>query len=234
MSHEIILHVGTHKTGTTSFQQALVDHQRPLIRAGVRVATEPTPPGGLRANSTLFSDAVLRPSLVTGFRGRYGRTSAWRDRVAQAGALRLPTNAKVTRSLVSAEALCFARTPAERRRMRMALRLAEATSVKVLLVVRQRDAWRRSWERQTATMHASLDPQDRGTGTDLITGDWYYDVDAIRAFWRRIGTVQELNYEDEVDRHGSTIPGLLEAMGVDPGLVEQDYFLNEGARKEAP
>jgi hypothetical protein len=121
----------------------------------------------------------------------------------------------------SAEALCFARTPAERWRVRLLARACDAEVVSVLCL-RDPVAWRASWEAQ---VHKWRDAVDPGEGTDNILGDWYYDVHAITAFWSGLGEVRVVDYEQALAAEGSVIPALLRAID-SPPAASDDYWLN--------
>lgn len=62
---KLFLHVGTHKTGTTSFQAYLLDNRARIRSQGVAVATEKHPKLGLMANCFSLPNTVLRPALMT-------------------------------------------------------------------------------------------------------------------------------------------------------------------------
>lgn len=222
--HRLYLHVGTQKTGTSSFQRYLLDHRDDLRASGTHVITAAGRDGSPTASLGAYADTVLRPTLRTGFRMRNPpqTEASWRRFVRTVVQVRESVRSSgAQRAVLSAEALCFARTPAERWRV---WALAAACQAEVVSVVCLRDTaeWRASWEAQVGKWHDAVDP---GRGTDNILGDWYYDVEAITAFWSQLGRVEVVDYDRALARDGSVIPALLRAMDI-PATTDRDYWLN--------
>lgn len=227
MARQLFIHVGTHKTGTTSLQYYLADHLESLRRDGLGVVTESRSTGAIHTNCSKLADAVLRPSLVTGARSRDEFPTRHRRREFVALLRRLRSDVRrldTSRLLISSEALCFARTRAEQARMRLVVEACRADAT-VILCVRDVDDWRASWDDQLAKddYPRSYSPAPQ----DDIRSDWYYDLDAITRFWSRVGALQVIRYEDAVEREGSTIPAILEATHTAWAGAGRVYDLNQ-------
>ena len=60
-----------------------------------------------------------------------------------------------------------------------------------------------------------------------ILDDWYFDKDAIAAFWRAISPLSIfLDYDKEVAECGSVIPSFLRTVGLPASLNSVRYFVN--------
>ncbi len=59
-----------------------------------------------------------------------------------------------------------------------------------------------------------------------MLGDWYFDVDAVVAFWSHFGEVRRVDYGAATAEHGSVVPALVAALERPSGLLTKDYRLN--------
>ena len=85
---------------------------------------------------------------------------------------------------MSAEALCFARTKAEKLRVWLMLRLLGGPEVIVVLVQRNQEDGKTSWEHQLTKPGVS---EVRLSDQSDVGGNWYYDLPAIESS-RRVST----------------------------------------------
>lgn len=228
MTRHLFVHIGTHKTGTTSLQTYLTDNEAALRKAGVSVVSQPV--GGRKdANLISFSNAVLRPSL--GVPVRLTKTVSplgrWQRLKLVSHYRRLFGAADRNHIVISSEALCMARLPSELAEIRRFLDFRDL-KVTPVLCVRACEDWRRSWKSHIETWT----PQFRlpfGDGTDDVRGDWYYDLDAIRAFWSQLGPLREVDYNAATERDGTVLPTLLAALDVPTLSDPTGYFQNRSA-----
>ena len=224
----LFVHIGTHKTGTTSLQAYLFDHREQLRRDGVAVCTEGHRKFGETANCFALAHSVLRPTLMTiskmtgdarrpGFRGKAK---------SFAQIARFLSDASAAKFILSAEALCFARDEAELNGIK---RLLCRQGIEVIPIVCFRDgkAWRDSWFAQIAKYEKQF-RHSHGHGSDDIRGDWYFDKDKILRFWREVGPVRVIDFDHTVGKHGTVVPTMLEAMGIRDHDDVENYFLNTG------
>ena len=221
----LYLHVGTHKTGTTSLQAYLMDHHAALRAQNIHVLTETHRKFGEIATCLGFAHAILRNEVQTVARMTGDMPSSSSFRAAQyrrhiRRALKnLPDNSS---AILSAEALCFARTEGEGHRLAKVLSGLGYDIVPVLCFRNDSD-WRASWESELRDWSDRM--TRRGAGSDeSISGDWYYDRDAIVSFWNTFGPVRCVDFDAAVARDGSILPGLLTALDV-PAEDDMDSYV---------
>lgn len=223
---KLYLHVGTHKTGSTSLQAYLLEHKAALKALGTHVITETHREFGEVANCLGFAHSVLRLSLMTVARltgdmpSRRSISRFLHRQMVRSQLKRLPKNAS---ALISAEALCFARTPKERSAL---LGVFKGLDVEVIPVLCQRnnEDWKNSWESELKNWSDRM-THEFGNETDDIRGEWYFDADAIFQFWSEIGPVRTVDFDASVSEVGSVLPALLSVMEIpDTGNTDR-YFL---------
>lgn len=233
----LILHVGTHKTGTTSFQASLKANAAVLAARGVgAVGTPKVGRDGktrLRYNLADFAHLFLRDTIVSGHRLRYGAgrnapgIRGSRSRLQWA----LDLARRPERDLIlSAEAFCFLRTAEEARNMRRFIALTRRTPL-ILLVRRNEADWRASWTAQLSKNPRVRDGLAASDPTTRIDGEWYFDLDAIRAFWAALGDLREIDFDAAIAAEGNIVPQLYRAAGIDPAGLDVEARLNTRAGK---
>lgn len=225
----IVLHIGTHKTGTTSFQKSLGHNRDALMARGVRPILSPRfhrgrRLQGLSANNVLFGDLLLRPGIksVTRIRGGVPDwTEEQRRQRLDALADKLKAFPEDT-LLISSEALCFLRTAEEYEALSRFLETV-GRHVQVLVAFREDQAWRDSWTNHVTAKSRRVARIVRAESEDVsILGEWYFDKSAIRDFWKAFDTT-EIDY----DRQPNVIEALYEALGVPMDALETDIFVNK-------
>lgn len=215
------LHVGPHKTGTTSIQRALKLRAAQLRAAGIACFSEEC--------AWALANTLLRPELNTTPR------LSWGHRLPDLAALEaLPDILRQDRGglrdmVISSEEFSLMRTPLEAFALRRTLGIDFARIVPVI-VRRNLTDWRQSradqlrktgnWDRQKALPDA--------LSTD---GAWYYDQDALLAFWAEIGPSVLLDYDRACAEEGGILPAFARAIG-QPGLFDGvDLRLNVRSRR---
>lgn len=119
--------------------------------------------------------------------------------------------------LVSSEDLSLLRSANEVERLRG---LFAPRELRVAVCLRSRDDWLRSYGTELRRhFHVSEFPESHGyIGADTWLTDW----DAMLRAWRGVlgaDNVVAVDYDDSVRRYGSSIPGVLTALGIDPDAV---------------
>lgn len=203
------LHVGTHKTGTTSIQRALKLSAARLRAAGVAVFPE--------VNAWTLANTFLRPEIRSTPRMSYGDPLPDLARLAAVPAKIAAARGTAPEMVISSEEFCLLRTPLEAFALKSALAPTFARIVP-LITLRNPDDWRAAradqlrktgcWEAQKAL------PDDQSTD-----GAWYYDSAAILAFWQGIGTPVVLDYDRICAEEGDILPAFARAIG-QPGLFD--------------
>lgn len=224
----LVLHIGTHKTGSSSFQRSLQRNAGALIDRGVRPLRERIPgreaPPLRRANATGIAHLFLRPELQTGARIRGEVPALTQKEKAQRRAALAARIARMDEEtvLISAEVFCFLRTEDEQESLR-AFVAATGRRVETLAVFRNDAEWRKSWADQLAKdarVSRALDEAADGPGHDL-RGEWIFDRGAIRGFWAPFG-LREIDY----DACPNIVAALYGALGIDPEGLAIDFRLN--------
>jgi hypothetical protein len=210
------LHVGTHKTGTTSFQEGLSRKAAMLAQSGTRVWPE--------KNAWRLANVFLRPTLVTSPRVSGKAVPATladlqalpdlvRQRLGDCGSM-----------IISSEEFCMMRDALEAHALLAALGSVFERIVPIVVL------------RNVADWKASREDQLRKTGmwdlqkglADMASNDgaWYYDREAIVAFWTAIGPVQVIDYDAACATEGSVMPALARAFGYAGLFDDMDLRLN--------
>ena len=223
---KLFLHIGTHKTGTTSLQSYLMANRERLGREGVAVCTEDHAKFGLIANCIDLPNAVLRPGLMTVARmtGDAKPSGFWQHAKAAAHVKKFLSERGASQFVLSAEAFCFARDDAERDKTKKMFSTPDVAIVPVVCF-RNEAAWRESWFGEIERWRPKC-RHGHGEGTGDIRGDWYFDKDAIVRFWQQIGDVRTIDYDAAVRDRGSVLPALLDAMEIADAGDTEKYFLN--------
>ncbi|TFH86347.1 hypothetical protein EQG41_11835 [Billgrantia azerbaijanica] len=129
--------------------------------------------------------------------------------------------------VLSAEAFCFTREPTEMERMGRLLKGVPHQVVPVLCT-REEIGWRASWFDYLDRCEKNA-VMEVGAGKNSVRESWYFDIDAIRSFWARLGPLVEIDYDAAVRAEGSVIPALLEAMNLPLIGTLDSYVFNQRA-----
>ncbi len=226
MTQTVYLHVGTHKTGTTSFQTCLYNNRDALAQNGARLYVE-AEGDPASANCVKLAHSVLRRSLQTpSRRAAYVKKQGLFQRAVQDARIkRFLASQDSAKAIVSAEAFCFARTSDERNDIRR-LFARGGLSIVPVICFRSDRGWRKSWFSHLDRWEAQFEGP-AGDGTDNIRNEWYFDRDAVLAFWSGLGAPQVVDYDAAVAEHGTVIPDLFKAMDIPCDVELSPYFLNK-------
>lgn len=224
----LILHIGTQKTGSTSFQGVLERHEDLLRSRGVwpwRDLDDGRGQGQGRGgmNAGFLADCVLRDEVksIPRLKGLHGQLPAPERARLLARAARDIARLPHRDVVVSAEAFAFLRTREEQETMRRFI-AATGRTAEVLVVFRDPASWQLSWEGEAAKdagVAAANAIQPPGT---KITDAWYYDRKAIETFWRSLAPVSVLEYDGSVN----IVAALCEAAGISTDGLETALTLN--------
>ena len=225
----LVLHIGTHKTGTSSFQESLKKNAKTLISCGIRPVRGPVfqdgkrVPGKNRVNHTHLTHLLLRPEIRSGARVRRTvpvlspeQRLRQLDRLAE----RLSGLDEET-LLISAEGLCFLREASEQALLR---RFVERVGreVQTLVVFRKEGDWRASWENQLMKQSNEIYQIAKTEAEDVsLLGDWYFDKTAIKEFWAPFNL-----HQIEFEAHTNIVKPLYDAIGQSDGGLQTEVFKN--------
>jgi hypothetical protein len=227
---QLYIHVGPHKTGTTSIQAFLAQKRLELAGRGVAAYAEVVPSGAVQTNAWHLAHCFIRPELLTPMRllghGPSPESPAATEKIAVfrdwCRRVAAPT------CVVSSESFCFLRTDQEFNDLNGAVSDL-FDRITPILTIRDHAEWQRSWDHQLRAMTvwdrvAALPEHAR------VDGSWYFDVGSLRAFWARFGEVIEMDYAAAMRDHRSIIPPFREAIKVEGSEFEYDAFLNASPR----
>jgi hypothetical protein len=225
MASRIVLHIGTHKTGTTSIQQFLQDHNDSLLAA----ADVGYPPGFLLP--TLHSDLPLltvRPDRTWPARIRFPETQrpSWQA-AAHAHVRREITQSPRDVLVFSHEDLSYLRFDDELDRLRD---LLAGPAVEVVVFLRDPTAFLRSYRAQLEKMEFALS-DDPASFAYVEPRSWLVDYDGLLAAYRGAfgeANVRVIDYDATLERDGSVIPAMAQVLGIEPASLPplDPYFLN--------
>lgn len=223
----LFLHVGTHKTGTTSIQFLLADNQQKIADAGMRVIVDPPGAAGHATNCASIAHAFVRQRLWTPSRMGTPGKMQFGDALAIQHFLRQMQGGGFDSAILSAEALCYLRTQEELDSLRTCLAKLDCEVVP-LVYLRNPEDWHASWSAWLNKLDYVQAFRQRHPDQFRLLDDWYFNRPAICAFWSQIGAVPVfIDYDKAMARHGSVIPSFLHVLGLPATLDNERYFLNQ-------
>ncbi len=218
-----IVHVGTHKTGTTSFQKWAYKWRDEIAsRSDVHYYEG-------RFDRSHFEFALLsqRPNRSMAVRSRYPDwcLDEWQADVR--AHIRAQVNRPVRALLCSTEILSHLRHRDEIDRL---VELLEPREITVVVVLREPAAFLRSYALELAKK--GIRPSSyRDSFAYLEPDSWLVQYDELlEAYGTALGSqnVRVLAYEENVARDGSIIPALARACGIDPaGMPWEGIWRNK-------
>ena len=214
---DVVLHIGMHKTGTTSIQHWLRDHESLLTEHGLRF-----PRGWLALNNhwelplTLMRlDRASSPRR----RGNEWRNVQWRADVLNQIRLDLARN-RGKRTILSAEGLSLLRYDDEVIQLRVVVGDAHIV------------AYKREPADYLTSLAAFFVDNDIAPSSDpsaynyLGPDAWHADFDTLAAVWRRyFSRVTVLSYEEACAVDGSVLPSFARLVGL-PVTDVSTYRMN--------
>ena len=204
-----ILHIGTHKTGTTSFQHWLRIHrQRLSVEHGINVYQ------GLFHNNReialLCADGSKQYPTMR--RITEWNTEPWQHRVRQHTLTEFNRSSQTL--VISSETLSFLRNPSE---LSALAELLSEHEVSIVVTLRQRDEYLRSWAEHL--MRDGFALSDNPDSFAYVQPDsWLADYDSLLTAYRnQFGqdSVHIVDYEAEMETHESVIPGIMKHIVAD-------------------
>lgn len=191
------IHVGTHKTGTTSIQEGLYLCKEALETSGL--ACYPA------KNAWKLANVFIRPTLQTAMR-QAGRAVVpdGPEFDAQVAAMRAVCMGPHPDVIVSAEAFCFLREECEAEALRTMFTPLFSQIIPII-VFRNMGDWRALRHNQLAKT-ATRGMQSNLPGENSVDGEWYYDPEAIMAFWANFAPVTVIDYDAAMAADGSILP----------------------------
>ncbi len=216
-----LLHIGTHKTGTTSFQRWARDNRDSLQTRGIRFYEPLWAQGGNAGELVLL---CLRANRSAPHKPRHPESclDEWRELTTRHLAEQVSCSSPDL--LISAESLSLLRYEDEIRTLQQ---LLAPRTLRVAVCLRDRASFLESYEgmlrragqapSRFPSSHAYLEPDT-----------WLVRWDEMLSTWATVvggDNVTSFGYEEALANDGTTIPGVLRALGVAPaGLPESDAY----------
>lgn len=222
MQKEAIVHIGLHKTGTTSIQQFVQDNIIGFRGEGLDFYQGMVFP----QNHVELHAATMRPERQSGYKNRSGLVvddsyiKFVKERVAK-----FISETKSPRVLFSNEGLSLLRYPDEMKRLQD---LLAVDNVKIIVYLRRPGDFLKSYAQQLIKVPGTLPAvinQDSFAYTE--PDSWLVD------FTQRVGAFKEaygdknvvlIDYDKELMRFGNVIPSFLDAIAVKKHFKPQDWF----------
>jgi len=233
MPQRVLLHVGTHKTGSTSLQHFFRDQNDTLL-----AAVGASYPDGFLI-PTMHSELPLltiRPERLWPARIRFPETQGETWLAAAAQHVRTTVHSSPPDILVwSHEDLSYLRFDDQVQRLRDLLDPREVT---VVAVLRDKNDFLRSYGDQLEAMGFS--PSDDPSSFAYVGPDsWLVDYDALLDGYRRCfghDNVKALDYDEAVRTDGSVIPAFADLLGVARSSLPalDGYFWNRAGVQLRP
>ncbi len=222
-ARDVVLHIGTHKTGTTSFQATLAASAASLASHGVHVfqsgltvfQSGRTKSAGWSHELPLIS---LRSELNIPLRCMFPDSSlqSMQSQMLQDCISQMQSPAR--RVVASHEALSFIRTRKEVERLIEAL---DGRVCKVVCVLREAESFLQSWKNQLAKTGQATSSAHFESYMNTDPDSWIVDwEELIGAYAGVLGreAVTVLDYERETQNHGTIIHALWSACGLPESL----------------
>ena len=224
------LHIGRHKTGTTSFQNFLHENVSALNEAGVGLFKSQISLD--ESSGPLISWAHEIPLVSLRREFDYALKMLTQDRNLDLPQMvaTIETNlmSKTPHLVASHEALSFVRNRSELLELKRMTEIAKR-NVRVYLVLREQTSWKESYKRHFESLFEPVPHQD--SFGYLERGSWLFDDDSLISVYEDVfgkGSVTLINYETSLRDHGDTCVALLDSMNLPlrPRILKKSQWLN--------
>ena len=221
-----IVHIGTHKTGSTSLQYWLAQTRSQLeARYGIAVY-RPIHPNGRELALWCANPDRHIPTIreIPEWRSQTWRTESF-------GHMRSEIEREPDTLIASNETLCLLRSPDELERLR---ELFSPRRIDIVLVTRRPEDFLRSW-REQLTRDGFTESTDPRSFAYLASDSWLVDYDEILRVYRHVfgfDYVHHVDYDAALTRDSSIIPAVMEhVVGTTSELPDwQNVRRNRGSR----
>lgn len=214
MSGKAVVHIGIHKTGTTSFQYVLAANAAELAKHGFRVFETSIDGWSLKSQALELSHLCLRPHLDAPIRiirpdiAEQDVQDKFREHIAAVIAETQPV------VIFSHEDLSLMRTKAE---VAQLAALMAPRDVTIVICTRNERDFLQSWRQQLRRMGMPEVTTSSDSVSNTEAGSWLTSTDTlIQLLGETFGSqnVVVLRYEDCMAQDADVVPSLLEAAGI--------------------
>jgi len=206
----IVIHIGTHKTGTSAFQKYLSSHKHDLLELGVAACS--TKSGGRELGLL-----VVREELNFPLRASHPDTTLLEHRTKQRRQLAtfLDESEGAAVLVFSHEALSFVRDRAETRRLKDLF--GPGANITIVLVTRSPERYLRSWKHELQRQGFASESKYVRSFMYTEPDSWLVDYEElVRVYAAEFGekNVISIDYEEQMAICGSIVPALMETCGI--------------------
>ena len=207
----IIVHIGFHKTGTSSIQTFLDDSRDQLADRGVFYYT-----GQFAAsNHVELHCAAMRATRESPFKVRNG--------IRPSAAFLTSVGRRIDRFLLTAGTFVFSSEGISYLRHRDELetlhRIFGGRDIEIVAYVRNRKDWMDSYRAEIARQPAARSPPD-DSYANTTPDSWLLDFDArLNPFQQAFGRVHVIDYDQVLANDGSVIPSFFRVTGAEDFLA---------------
>lgn len=215
--HRCIVHIGFHKTGTTSIQRFLKTHREALADIGMHFFRG----RHIDDNHVELHAAAMRPERTSSFKQKSGLVldEAYIERTTREVALFLQAAGDDV-ALFSAEGLSLLRYVDETERLAKML----PRQVSIIAYLRDRADYLRSHTKQLE--RTGITTTDKESHAYVGHDTWLTDYDLRLASFRATfgeENVHVVNYDEVCARDGTVISSFLELLGLRAAFPKSDY-----------
>jgi hypothetical protein len=228
MKKQLVLHIGTHKTGSTSLQRYLLDHAGDLARNGIAVFR-----GEIReANHIELHLAAMRYE-----RDSFAKLGICKNLTCDADYTRhvaekvqaFVQSRREERIVFTSEDLSWLRYDDEIERLLTILDVGNCEA-KVVLYLRNKQDYLRSYTAQIRKVPGRQPSSDPVSCLYVESDTWLTDFDSLAAAYQRgfgADNVIVVDYDHEMKTTGNVIPSFLTALELNADELDYgSYFLN--------
>lgn len=224
----IFIHLGTHKTGTTSIQRCLADNCQLLRGRGYDVYHGVHLHG---ANHVEMHLSCLRPERDSFIKLRnpqadYGE--GFRAAIIQRVRGFLASSPQ-PHQIFSNEGMSWLRFPDEMERLRDLLQ-ADHRAICFILYLRERKSFAASYRRQIYKVPGRTASKDPESVCYIEDDSWLLDYNALLSTYRSAfpdAMFKVIDYDAELAARGSVLPSFFAAIDTEPPADAHEYFLNK-------
>lgn len=214
----VVIHIGTHKTGSTSLQALLHNNRREMKRQGLEYYE------GTRSKKNHYdlNLAVMRPGVETfaNFnRGEVDQNKLYNEVREKIGDQMRRSTAHTF--VCSNEDLSYLRTKQECERLK-SLFTEQNIKFKILLVLRNKEDFLRSYKNQLLKDPRRSPSSNKKSGLYIESDSWLLDFDELQSAYKSVfSDVVTIDYVEQ-----GLLSKLLAEIGLQLDLDEQKYQLN--------
>ena len=233
MDDSVTLHIGLHKTGTTSIQHFLHAHRLKLSGCGIACyAGAHMPENHVELHTAALQKDRLTPfKIMSGVIADHAYFEAVRARVRE-----FLSASTGMRPVFSAEGLSYIRHPEEIDRLSHIL---SGRPIRIIVYLREPERFRASYA--AALRRQRNAPTDDPESFAYVAEDsWLFDYEKrLRVFEESLGpqNVTKVGYDEAVAKDGSVIPSFIAALGCGEHFAPAEwetYWLNANTELTTP